>query len=1413
MIKVFKRLIALVIAFAIPMQCCVAYAAGSTLTFPGWTVEFYNCSGDAYIDNEVYHSGGGALKLINYTPRTSNRYINMRTTLDLVEGRKYYVGAWIKAQDTTFAHFHINWDKFRAVTDYGNTYDWRNYEFVYTATKSGSNTFYFIQEGTSTALWLDDMRFIDSVTGENLLKNATFDSGSSAPSGNDSQLDDSLAETYNAIKSSDTFSEEDMQKVRGAFKYMTVYPAEGIMIDGKGDDWSEYPSLSMPTIPSEQYFSLINDGKAFDNTALAKFAYDQENFYLYIEVTDDIFQYLPGNDKYWQGDSLQLTISTLDEDYGSEMGFAYNPTTGQGEIYGMAFSDEENERIKFSASNSGKLTIYEAAIPWDLKFDGVPEELLFDFLVNDNDGEGRRCALELTPGICEGKVNDQFQKLEILGGKKDWYAWVEGEKNGYAGEEQTFECYLVNSGEAGTFTIKDKETGEVKEFNVPAKSGIRHEIKRTYNEEGKFSLDVEYSNGTDTFDSGASVEISYVPATESYALNVIKVMREQIAEIAVLLKQCEDKGIDTAYETADYTILNIFPESLETDMSKNDLSRVYYTERTTTDIYNKTKAALEAYLRGDDTPKKVPKYISSEMIINGEDISADMEYKGIVERRPMFFIGYGHFERAREDMDIFPDMGYNFIQNEVGPYNVLYNTGSGTGGKEYAFDKNAATTKNTIKLLEYGDKYGVGVSVLLSPHYFPTEAITKYGIGGNKGFLKFNINAPEAKTIVETYLRGIIPVIKDYKSLNNIILTNEPQFRSDMFPDFYADDWHAFLKERYGNIETINMAYGSSFSDFAEIDMQADSTQPAKMYDYKRFNDIVTAGWHAWMGDIIHEMAPDIPLNSKIMEYTYPSSQYILEYGVGYEHYYNKFAINGSDASRYYLNDTRGDFVKSMWYDYMTSIRTAPAYNSEDHVIPDYDQTWTKGVTEEVREFLAQDIYQGAIHGRTMTAIWVWDRIYSKNDARYGSILERPDAISAVSEVALDLNRLAYELTALIREPRDVGILHTDMNMVTDTSAMSAAYEAYNACVLNGKRPLFVVDWQAEKMHDCSLIIVPKTKYMSENMLNELKKYIENGGKVLIFGKDLMYKNEKNLDNDKAVVDYIYANAQSYEYSAGNAPFVSNISKEEMHRIVREALKEVGAYYVEVVNAETNEPVYGVEANLGVFDEDIILNLNSCEEDLKVKVLLGGKVVDKFYDLREEEEVTGDTLELIHYQPRTFRIEWDNTFLDTLGHWAEGNIKSLTRMGIVSGMSESRFAPQSKLTRAQFLALLTRACRYEDAEYKGNVPDVSKGEWYAENVAAAIENGIINPGEGFRPNDTITRAEMCELLIKCYEKKNGQLTDYTAITFTDMDNVSDDISKAAGLQLMNGYEDGSFAPYASATRAEATTVISRFLGL
>ena len=50
----------------------------------------------------------------------------------------------------------------------------------------------------------------------------------------------------------------------------------------------------------------------------------------------------------------------------------------------------------------------------------------------------------------------------------------------------------------------------------------------------------------------------------------------------------------------------------------------------------------------------------------------------------------------------------------------------------------------------------------------------------------------------------------------------------------------------------------------------------------------------------------------------------------------------------------------------------------------------------------------------------------------------------------------------------------------------------------------------------------------------------------------------------------------------------------------------------------------------------------------------------------------------------------DKGFKDIDGHWAYNDITELKALGIISGVSEDEFAPNSLLTRAQMAAMLVR---------------------------------------------------------------------------------------------------------------------------
>ncbi len=1503
------------------------------MTFPasaadidGWTVRINGgCKANAEVDTKVSKSGNASMKVVNDSPVTSNVYGQIVTKVPMTAGKKYNISAQVKSEKcVNLAFLAEGWTKRYNLTKLGTKFDWRNFEFIYTATKTSEQSeFSILVEGVAE-VWFDDIKIIDMDTGENLVSNSSFDgSADASDSAVTDVADGTLEELYNTIKKSDKFTEEAIESVRGAFKYMPVYNAESISIDGKIDDWENYPAISMPTLPT-QYQVYIDDGRSKDVEAKAKFAQDDEAFYFVIEVTDDIYHYEAGESNYWKGDSIQLALSNIDEGYGNELGLAYNPDTERGEIYGSGFSAEYKAMMTIGASKEGNKTVYEVKIPWNVKFSEKPEQLLFNFLVNDNDGDGRRYCAELAPGISEGKTNAVFPILEILSGQKDWYAWVEGSRSCYTEDEIIYDYYIVNSGEERVFTVESEIDGSKADIIVPANSGIRGELMKVYNDDGTAYPSAVFTVDDDSYKSQFKVNVVKKLPTEEYSWGLVKKLEKNAKELKELIEKCEKKDIYPEYERIDYMVINRFAEYVTQDIEHDEFTRIHYTEETTDALYEKAKKSLNAYLNGEKSPLAVPRYITSDATPKGQMIYATTEYNGEYEERPVFFVGYGHFDDARDDIPVFNDFAVNTIQNEIGPSSVLENGSawkfgnSGEGiasadtnetaegnqslkltyksalqpnkymtvfqtvnvepGKTYVLsgkvkavnaktcwisandygDRNqmagtydwkdfsaeytapAGKTSTVIRILvedvteaiyfddlsfkekdksdellsdggfelyastaayemnyesagllkmmktlEMAEEHNIAVSLLLSPHYFIDQVITTFNIAySDNAFLKYNVNAPQARSIIETYLRGVVPIFTQYKSVNNIVISNEPHFHSYYLPDFYTPLWQDWLKLRYnGDISAVNREFREDYNDFSEITLSFSESEFAKYYDYKLFNEDMFGGWHKFMADIIHELAPDMPINSKITGYTSSIDRGYSTFtdGTGYEAYYEYLDYNGCDFWNC-IDDKLEPLVKEMWYDYMLSFKNAPIINSEDHVVTDKSKIYTL----EVADYVAQDIYMGAIHGRAMSDMWVWERVHDPKSNLGDSVINRPDMISKIGYATHDLNRLAYEIEALQLEPAEVGIIYSNADMMFNDASMHAAYEAYEGTIFNGQKARFVLDIMPEAIHDYKMIIAPNVKYVTEATLLNLREYIENGGKVLVFGTDSFRYNEHDFEHDRQLVEYILNNSEVIDYQ-GLPGGIQNMTKEEFCSYVREALKDAGAYYVRVLDTKTGKPAHNIEYNIGVYEGKVIINLANFGEEKTVKIIAGDKNVEKAVELRSFENVENE-FTVGKYQVITLETDIDSQFPDTYGHWAEDEINALADSGIINGVSDSRYSPDSKTTRWQFHALLSRASGITVPEYDSESPE-------------------------FRPNDDITRAEMCEMLVKFYEASKGTL-NVAEISFADNELISDKelVGKAVSSGLMEGRDDGKFDPYGSATRAEAAAVISRFIG-
>lgn len=173
-------------------------------------------------------------------------------------------------------------------------------------------------------------------------------------------------------------------------------------------------------------------------------------------------------------------------------------------------------------------------------------------------------------------------------------------------------------------------------------------------------------------------------------------------------------------------------------------------------------------------------------------------------------------------------------------------------------------------------------------------------------------------------------------------------------------------------------------------------------------------------------------------------------------------------------------------------------------------------------------------------------------------------------------------------------------------------------------------------------------------------------------------------------------------------------------------------------------------------------------------------------------------------------IPEEKTFSDMENHWAEENVKRAVKLGFVNGKSEDEFAPDLKITRAEFAAIIARILNLEKKSAK--YLDISEDMWYNEYVGAVSEAGYMSGFDGyFRPDDNITREEMCQVIFNitgASEKENEE-----TLEFSDKDEISDwaenAVKGAYKLGLMTGRDDGRFSPKESSTRAEATSAILR----
>lgn len=178
------------------------------------------------------------------------------------------------------------------------------------------------------------------------------------------------------------------------------------------------------------------------------------------------------------------------------------------------------------------------------------------------------------------------------------------------------------------------------------------------------------------------------------------------------------------------------------------------------------------------------------------------------------------------------------------------------------------------------------------------------------------------------------------------------------------------------------------------------------------------------------------------------------------------------------------------------------------------------------------------------------------------------------------------------------------------------------------------------------------------------------------------------------------------------------------------------------------------------------------------------------------------------------------TFTDLENHaWAKDAIYTLKNKGIISGVSDTEFAPANNIKRGDFILILTRMLSVNDT-FTENFADVPESAYYYNAVGSAKAAGIAQgSGENFMPENSITRQDLITLAYRAFLAK-GYITETTDLTSLDTFGDKDSISAYAKTSMASMVKagiiqgaDGNVNPQGNATRAEVAVMCARLCEL
>ncbi|MBN1554747.1 MAG: beta-galactosidase trimerization domain-containing protein [Phycisphaerae bacterium] len=887
--------------------------------------------------------------------------------------------------------------------------------------------------------------------------------------------------------------------------YTAYRLARAPVIDGDLSDWPELPVLFLG---QEQHVSSGDWSGPDDCRALIRLGWDDKALYFAVRVIDDeIVQNLPDGEasRIWSEDSIQWSVD-INADGGigydgNDYEYGFGKTQSGPCVYrwhvssaSLVVGRTKQVPLAVNPSADGKGVIYEAAVPWGQLLHLQPtkhREIGFTIVVQDRD-EKKKNVLQWTRGITTGKNPGKFGRLKfsdaaagageaglLISGKtllaNDPARYSVRTPNFKGAAELDWRLVDHNGKvvDSGSITQRDNADGAFGFQLTPEKYPA-----------GKYALAIRLIPKENGKPLQGRLDIERVSVKQIGELQ--EKIRRQRQELQALIKTAKENGIETAYAVGAATVSELFEPYTREDLEKNRYPLALRNVKNISSALKRQAEVLKRQMKqGPEKWRIVPRPDLSRIRLQGREFCVGEE--------PVILVGpLSWLWNIHRDRDTFGKFGINTLRIGMEPAELYDEKG------RLKKDIPWWAMRDCIKAAEEQNLAISNTNLLYKQVW---DGVQRRG----------NVGLDDLRREYISYVDMSFQRFGTGHFFMHEIAVEAQRAPARFEPKLHLQAYRDWLRKEYGSIEKYNRICKTSFPGFDQVTFPDDKeTNPGRKFDRAVFLQRVVSEQLAWAADVVRKRDPRAAVAG------YPSGLMMDDecdfYTAGLDAELDVRGYDFCDA------DAAGDFVSAkyamdtmhwmaMFRDLMCGLAPDKAqWDGEYHFVNErraYPAGWTAAIH-----------FQSYIHGLSGTYCWVWNR----NDATDCALLMDAQVCLDYSETALDLRRLAKEIVAFHAATADVAILYshrsTPYSPVPTRKSYPGAFgpvvsthlrqmrDVYEGMFFEGTKLTFVTERQVEagRLKKFKLLIVPAASHVSDEVVEQVRQYAEQGGRVVLVG-------------------------------------------------------------------------------------------------------------------------------------------------------------------------------------------------------------------------------------------------------------------------------------------------------------------------